>query len=168
MTPITFKNNPVTLNGKQLNAGDPAPNFTVLANDLEPVTLNDSKGKIRLISVVPSIDTGVCSKQTHRFNEEAANLGDDVEVMTISVDLPFAQSRYRSVEEIGNIQILSDHRDLSFGEAYGVAIKELRLLARAIFVVDKDDKIIYSEYVSEVTDHPDYQEALEAVEKAKA
>lgn len=168
MTTITFKNNPVTLNGKQLTAGDSAPDFTVLANDLEPVTLNDSKGKIRLISVVPSIDTGVCSKQTHRFNEEAANLGDDVEVMTISADLPFAQARYRSAEEIGNIQILSDHRDLSFGEAYGVAIKELRLLARAIFVVDKDDKIVYSEYVSEVTDHPDYQEALEAVEKLNA
>ncbi|MCM3757480.1 thiol peroxidase [Sporosarcina aquimarina] len=168
MTSITFKNNPVTLVGKQLKAGDKAPNFTVLANDLQPVTLDDSKGKIRLISVVPSIDTGVCSKQTHRFNEEAGKFGDGVEVMTISVDLPFAQARYRSTEEIGNIQILSDHRELSFGEAYGVAIQELRLLARSIFVIDKDDTITYSEYVSEVTDHPDYQEALEAVEKLKA
>lgn len=168
MTSITFKNNPVTLTGKELKAGDAAPNFTVLANDLQPVTLDDSKGKIRLVSVVPSIDTGVCSKQTHRFNDEAGNLGEDVEVMTISVDLPFAQARYRSVEEIGNIQILSDHKDLSFGEAYGVAIQELRLLARSIFVIDKDDKIAYSEYVREVTDHPDYQEALEAVAKLKA
>ncbi|MGG0644759.1 thiol peroxidase [Sporosarcina gallistercoris] len=168
MTAITFKNNPVTLVGKQLRAGDKAPDFTVLANDLQPVTLGDSKGKIRLISVVPSIDTGVCSKQTHKFNEEAGKLGDSVEVLTISVDLPFAQARYRSAEEIGNIQILSDHRDLSFGEAYGVAIQELRLLARSIFVIDKEDKIAYSEYVSEVTDHPDYQEALEAVAKLKA
>lgn len=168
MTSITFKNNPVTLVGKQLRAGDEAPDFTVLANDLQPITLGDSKGKIRLISVVPSIDTGVCSKQTHKFNEEAGNLGDSVEVLTISVDLPFAQARYRSAEEIGNIQILSDHRELSFGEAYGVAIQELRLLARSIFVIDKEDKIAYSEYVSEVTDHPDYQEALEAVAKLKA
>ncbi|WP_432352232.1 thiol peroxidase [Sporosarcina sp. A2] len=168
MTPITFKNNPVTLVGKQLQVGDKAPDFTVLSNDLQPVSLGDSKGKIRLISVVPSVDTGVCSKQTHKFNEEAGKFEDDVEVLTISVDLPFAQARYRSVEEIGNIQILSDHRDLSFGDAYGVTIQELRLLARSIFVIDKDDTITYVEYVSEVTDHPDYQEALEAVEKLKA
>lgn len=168
MTSITFKNNPVTLLGTELKVGDQAPDFTVLANDLEPVTLNDSKGKIRLISVVPSIDTGVCSKQTHKFNEEAAKLGDDVNVMTISVDLPFAQARYRSAEEIGNIQMLSDHRDLSFGKAYGVAIQELRLLARSIFVIDKEDTIRYVEYVSEVSDQPDYVEALEAVKKLNA
>ena len=167
MTSITFKNNPVTLLGKQLQAGDKAPNFTVIANDLEPVTLEDSKGKIRLISVVPSIDTGVCSKQTHKFNEEAAKLGDEVEVITISADLPFAQARYRSAEEIGDIQILSDHREFSFGHAYGVVIDELKLLARAIFVIDKDDQITYSEYVNEVSDQPDYQEALEAVNKLK-
>lgn len=168
MTSITFKNNPVTLLGEQLQVGDKAPDFTVIANDLSPVTSDDFKGKIRLISVVPSIDTGVCSKQTHKFNEVAEKLGDDVEVMTISADLPFAQARYRSAEEIGNIQILSDHREFSFGHAYGVVIDELKLLARAIFVIDKDDTIAYVEYVSEVSDQPDYQEALDAVNKLKS
>jgi len=165
MVSVTFKQNPVTLLGKEVTVGDTAPDFTVLSTDLKPVTLNDSKGKIRLISVVPSLDTGVCSVQTQRFNEEASSLGNDVEVMTISVDLPFAQARWTEKEGVKNVKTFSDHRDLSFGEAYGVAMKELRLLARSIFVIDKDDKVTYVEYVGEVTDHPDYDKALEAVKE---
>lgn len=165
MVKVTFQNNPVTLLGKEVAVGDTAPSFTVLSNDLKPVTLEDSKGKIRLISVVPSLDTGVCAQQTRKFNEEAAALGDDVVIMTISVDLPFAQARWCGAEGIDAVQTLSDHRDLSFGEAYGVAIQELRLLARSIFVIDQDDKVAYVEYVPEVTNHPDYEKAIEAVKK---
>lgn len=165
MANVTFQQNPVTLLGKEVAIGDKAPDFTVLSNDLKPVTLNDSKGKIRLISVVPSLDTGVCSLQTKKFNEEASALGEEVEVLTISVDLPFAQARWVKAEDANNVKTLSDHRDLSFGEAYGAAIKELRLLARSIFVVDKDDNVAYVEYVNEVTDHPDYEKAIAAVKK---
>lgn len=165
MANVTFKNNPVTLLGKEVAVGDTAPDFTVLANDLSPVTLADSKGKIRLISVVPSVDTGVCSVQTRKFNEEAASLGSDVEILTISVDLPFAQARWCAAEGIENLKTLSDHRDLSFGEAYGVVIQELRLLARSIFVVDQNDKVTYVEYVSENTNHPNYEQAIEAVKQ---
>ncbi|MDW0118483.1 thiol peroxidase [Sporosarcina thermotolerans] len=165
MANVTFKQNPVTLLGKEVAVGDKAPDFTVLSNDLQPVTLNDSKGKIRLISVVPSLDTGVCSLQTKKFNEEAYSLGDDVEVLTISVDLPFAQARWVNAEDAMNVKTLSDHRDLSFGEAFGVAINELRLLTRSIFVIDKDDTVTYVEYVNEVTDHPDYEKAIKAVKE---
>ncbi len=166
MASITFKGGPVTLLGSEVKVGDKAPNFTVLANDLSPVTLDDSKGHVRLISVVPSIDTGVCDAQTRRFNEEAASLGN-VKVLTVSVDLPFAQKRWCAAAGIENVQTLSDHRDLSFGEAYGVAIKELRLLARAVFVVDSNDTVTYVEYVSEATNHPNYEAAIEAAKAAK-
>lgn len=166
MTKITFQNNPVTLIGEKVKVGDTAPDFTVLANDLTPVTLADTKGKVRLISVVPSLDTGVCAQQTRRFNEEATSLSDDVKVLTISVDLPFAQARWCGAEGIEAVQTLSDHKDLSFGTAYGNVIEELRLLARSVFVVDKNDKVTYVEYVPEVTDHPDYEKALEAVKEA--
>jgi thioredoxin-dependent peroxiredoxin len=166
MADITFKNNPVTLVGNEVKPGDTAPDFTVLANDLSEVSLDDTKGKVRLISVVPSLDTGVCDAQTRKFNEEAGKLGN-VEVLTISVDLPFAQKRWCGANGIENVQTLSDHRDLSFGEAFGVHIKELRLLARAVFVVDSNDKVTYAEYVSEATNHPDYDAAIEAVKKAQ-
>ncbi|WP_010678425.1 thiol peroxidase [Bacillus timonensis] len=166
MANITFKNNPVTLLGNEVKVGDKAPDFTVLANDLSQVSLADSKGSVRLISVVPSLDTGVCDAQTRRFNEEAAGLGN-VNILTISVDLPFAQARWCGANGIENVQTLSDHRDLSFGEAYGVAIKELRLLARAVFVVDSNDTVTYVEYVSEATNHPNYEAALEAAKAAK-
>ncbi|MBT2754445.1 thiol peroxidase [Mesobacillus foraminis] len=166
MATITFKGNPVTLLGNEVKVGDQAPDFTVLANDLSEVTLQDSKGSVRLISVVPSIDTGVCDAQTRRFNEEAAKL-DNVKVLTVSVDLPFAQKRWCGANGIDNVQTLSDHRDLSFGEAYGVAIQELRLLARAVFVVDSNDKVTYAEYVSEATNHPDYEAAVQAAGQAK-
>ncbi|WP_433743676.1 thiol peroxidase [Falsibacillus pallidus] len=165
MASITFKQNPVTLLGNEVKVGDKAPDFKVLANDLSEVTLADSKGSVRIISVVPSIDTGVCDAQTRRFNEEASKLGN-VKVLTISVDLPFAQKRWCAANGIENVQTLSDHRDLSFGEAYGVHIKELRLLARAVFVVDSSDEVTYVEYVSEATDHPDYEGAIEAAKAA--
>lgn len=163
MAQITFKKGPVTLIGNEVKVGDQAPDFTVLANDLSPVSLKDSEGKIRLFSVVPSLDTGVCDAQTRRFNEEAANLGDDVVIYTVSVDLPFAQKRWCGAAGIDAVQIVSDHRDLSFGEAYGVYIKELRLLARAVFVVDATGKVTYVEYVPEATDHPNYEAAIAAV-----
>lgn len=164
---VTFKGNPVTLVGNEVKVGDTAPDFTVMANDLSPVTLADSKGSVRIISVVPSLDTGVCDQQTRRFNEEAASL-EGVRVLTISVDLPFAQKRWCGAAGVDRVQTLSDHRDLSFGTAYGVVIKELRLLARAVFVVDKNDKVVYAEYVPEVTQHPNYEAVIEAAKKAAA
>ncbi|OOE13904.1 thiol peroxidase [Fictibacillus arsenicus] len=166
MMSITFKDKPVTLLGKQLKAGDQAPDFKVLANDLSEVTLADSKGTVRLIAAVPSVDTGVCDAEVRRFNEEASKLGN-VKVLTISVDLPFAQKRWCAAAGIENVQTLSDHRDLSFGKAYGVAIEELRLLARSVFVIDSSDKITYVEYVDEVTSHPNYEAAIEAAKAAK-
>lgn len=166
MASVTFKGNPVTLLGNEVKVGNQAPDFKVLANDLSEVTLQDSKGQVRLISVVPSLDTGVCDAQTRRFNEEAVKF-DNVKVLTVSMDLPFAQKRWCGAAGIENVQTLSDHRDLSFGKAYGVAIEELRLLARAVFVVDSNDKVTYVEYVSEATDHPDYDAAVEAAKQAR-
>ncbi|MDT3764695.1 thiol peroxidase [Priestia filamentosa] len=166
MIMTTFKGNEVTLLGKKVEVGQKAPNFTVLANDLSEVTLDDSKGSVRIISVVPSIDTGVCDAQTRRFNEEAASL-ENVKVLTVSVDLPFAQARWCGANGIENVQTLSDHRDLSFGEAFGVTIKELRLLSRSVFVVDSEDNVTYAEYLGEVTEHPNYEAAIEAAKAAK-
>src|SRR5690625_3304258 len=166
MVKVTFKDSPVTLLGSQVEVGDDAPSFTVVSNDLQDKTLDDYKGKVKLISVVPSLDTGVCSDQTKRFNEEADKLGN-VQLLTISMDLPFAQTRWCSAEGVKNIEILSDHRDASFGENYGVLMKELRLLARSIFVVHSNDKVTYIEYVSEVTNHPDYDKARSEVRKAE-
>ena len=166
MAQVTFKGNSVTLLGTEVKVGDTAPDFQVLANNLTPVTLENSKGHVRIISVVPSIDTGVCDQQTRRFNEEAANL-EGVKVLTISVDLPFAQGRWCGAAGIENVELLSDHRDLSFGHAYGVVIESLRLLTRAIFVIDSNDKVTYVEYVSEATNHPDYEAAIAAAKAAK-
>lgn len=166
MANVTFKGNAVTLLGNEVKVGDKAPNFTVLANDLSEVTLDTTKGNVRLISVVPSIDTGVCDAQTRRFNEEASKL-NNVKILTISMDLPFAQKRWCGANGIENVDTLSDHRDLSFGEAYGVAIQELRLLTRAIFVVDSNDIVTYVEYVPEATNHPNYEAAIAAAQDAK-
>ena len=166
MKKVTFQQEPVTLLGNEVKIGDQAQNFTVLSNDLKEVTLDDYKGKVKLISVVPSIDTGVCSDQTRRFNEEADKL-DNVHVLTISMDLPFAQARWCASNGIEKVDTLSDHRNGDFGEKYGVLIKELRLLARSIFVVDSNDKVTYVEYVDEVSNHPNYEAALEAVKEAK-
>jgi len=164
---VTFHGSPLTLLGPELKAGDKAPEFKALASDLGEVTLAGSSGKTRLISVVPSLDTPVCDLQTKRFNEEASRLPNRVVVLTVSVDLPFAQARWCGSVHADKIQVISDHRDLSFGKAYGTLIKELRLLSLAVFVVGPDDKIRYAEYVKEITSQPDYDRALQAV-KAEA
>ena len=161
----TMGGNAITLIGPELKVNDPAPDFTVLDNDLLPKSLSDFSGKKKLVSVVPSLDTGVCDAQTRRFNEEASKLGGDVEIITISVDLPFAQKRWCGAAGVDRVTTLSDHRYLDFGERYGLLIKELRLLNRAIFVVDENDIIRYIEVVSENTNHPDYDTALEALKK---
>lgn len=163
MVQVTFINNPVTLVGDEMKAGSKAPNFTVVDNGLGEKTLQDFAGKKILVSVVPSLDTGVCDAQTRRFNEEAAAFGEDVVVLTISMDLPFAQKRWCGANGIDNVVTLSDHRDASFGDAFGVHMKELRLLARSIFVIDATGTVTYAEYVSEGTNHPDYDKALEAL-----
>src|SRR3989338_5543457 len=144
---VTFKGNPLTLVGPEIKIGDTAPEFSLLGSDLGAVKISDFKGKTILISVVPSLDTPVCNAQTKRFNEEAARFPKDIAVLTVSVDLPFAQGRFCGVEKTDKIKTLSDHRDVSFGQAYGVLIKELRLLARSIFVVDPKGKMAYVEYV---------------------
>lgn len=166
MPNITFKQNPVTLVGSEVKKGDQAPNFTVLANDLSEVTLKDYKDNVKLISVVPSLDTGVCDAQTRRFNEEASEL-NNVKVLTVSMDLPFAQKRWCGANGIENVDTLSDHRNASFGEAYGVLIQELRLLTRAVFVVNSNNEVVHAEYVPEATDHPNYEAAIEAAREAK-
>jgi len=163
----TFKGDPITLIGPQLKAGDAAPDFTVSKNLLEDVSLKDYAGKIKLISVVPSLDTGVCDAQTRRFNEEAAGLGDDVVVLTISADLPFAQARWCGAAGVDRVITLSDYKSRSFGEAYGVLIKEFQLDMRSIFVVDTNDKIAYVEYLGEMTEHPNYEAAVEAVKSLR-
>ena len=166
---VTFKGNPLTLIGPELKKGDKAPHFQLLTNDLSQATLETFKGKTRLISVVPSLDTPVCDMQTRRFNEEASKLSSEVVVLTVSLDLPFAQKRWCGAANADKIKFLSDHREASFGKAYGVLIKELRLLARSIFVIGPDDKVRYAEYVKEVTEHPNYEKALDAVrEKVRA
>lgn len=160
---ITFKGNPFTLLGPELKVGDKAPDFCVVDNGLMPVTLASSAGKIRVISSVPSLDTPVCDTETRRFNQEAANLPDNVTVLTISLDLPFAQKRWCGAAGIDRVNTLSDYRERSFGSAYGVVIKELVLLSRAIFVIDSSDVIRYIQIVPEVTSEPDYAAVLQAV-----
>jgi thiol peroxidase len=160
----TLKGNPFTLIGPEIKVGQKAPDFTVLAGDLSPVTLVSSKGKTRLIIAVPSLDTPVCDAETRKFNEEAAKLSG-VETLVISVDLPFAQGRFCQTAGIKNVKTLSDHRDVSFGKAYGALIKELRLLCRAVFVVDPSDTVQYVEYVKEVANHPNYDAALGALKQ---
>ena len=164
---ITFGGKPVTLIGQELKVGDIAPDFIALSEELQPYSLNDDKGSVRLISVISSIDAaaGICDLQTRRFNEEAVKM-ENIEFLSVSVDLPFALSRWRKAAGLEKVKMLSDHRELSFGEAFGVAIKELRLLARAIFVLDKDNKITYVEYVPEATNHPNYDKAIAAMKEA--
>lgn len=157
---ITFKGNPMTLIGPELKVGDKAPDFQVTAGDLSTVTLQNFKGKTKLISVVPSLDTPVCDQQTRRFNEEAGKFPQDVEVLTVSMDLPFAQKRFCSTAGISKVRTLSDYKSTSFGQAYGVLIKELHLLTRAVFIIGPDDKVQYVEYVKEVTNHPNYDATL--------
>jgi thiol peroxidase len=158
---VTMGGNPVTLVGTEVKVGDKAPDFTALKADLSPYSLSDVEDKVKIISVVPSLDTGVCELQTIRFNEEAANL-EGVAILTVSMDLPFAQKRFCSANDIDKVITLSDHRDLDFGTKYGFEIEELRLLARGIVVLDEDNIVRYVQYVPEATDHPDYDKALEA------
>lgn len=161
---ITFGGNPLTLVGTMVKEGDHAKDFTVLGKDLKPCKLSDYDGKVRILSVVPSVDTGICAAQTRRFNVEAAKL-EDVVILTISCDLPFALGRFCAAEGIDKVITLSDHKDTDFGLKYGFLIEELRLLARGIVIVDKSGIVRYVEYVNEVASHPDYDKALEAVKK---
>jgi thiol peroxidase len=159
---ITFKGNPFTLLGPALKVGDKAPDFTVVDNGLAPVSLASSAGRIRIISAVPSLDTPVCDTETRRFNQEAAGLPEAVVVLTISLDLPFAQKRWCGAAGIEKVTTLSDYRERSFGQNYGVLIKELLLLSRAIFVIDAQDVIRYIQIVPEVTSEPDYAAVIAA------
>jgi thioredoxin-dependent peroxiredoxin len=160
---ITMKGNALTMVGNEVKVGESAPDFEVFDNNLKPVKLSSFRGKVCIISSVPSLDTSVCDIETRRFNEEAGKLGSDVVVLTISMDLPFAQKRWCGAAGVKNVQTLSDHRDASFGKAYGVLIKELRLLARTVFVVDRNGIIRYMQIVDELTNEPDYEAALKAV-----
>ena len=162
---ITIHGNPLTLIGNPVKEGDKAPDFTVLDNDLNPVNLSAYKGKVCIISSVPSLDTPVCDMETRRFNTEAGKLSDDVVILTVSMDLPFAQKRWCGAAGVTKVKTLSDHRDASFGNAYGVLIKELRLLARAVFVVDRQGTVRYVELVKEVATEPNYDAALQTVKK---
>ncbi len=163
----TLKGNPFTLIGPELKVGDAAPDFHVMDNSLKPVTLQDTGARVRIISVVPSLDTPVCDAQTKRFNEEAARL-PGVDIIAVSMDLPFAQKRWCGAFGVDNVKMLSDHMDGSFGSHYGTLIKELRIESRAIFVVDQQNKIRHAEYVKEVADFPNYEAALSAARRAGA
>ncbi len=163
---VTLKGNPLTLVGAEIKTGDAAPAFTAVANDMSTFTFQPKSGKVTIIAAVPSVDTPVCSSETKRFNDEASKIGDNVAILTISMDLPFAQKRWCGAEGVKNLQTISDYRDRAFGEAYGVKIKENGLLARSVFVVDKEGKVIYQQIVAELTKEPDYDAALAAAKKA--
>lgn len=162
---VTLKGNPFTLLGPELKVGELAPDFVVTANDLSPVKLSDFKGKVCVISSVPSLDTPVCDTSTRRFNEEATGLGSDVVILTVSMDLPFAQARWCGAAGVKNVQTLSDYKDAAFGLNYGLLIKELRLLARAVIVIDKEGKIQYTGLVKEIAEEPDYDAILSVIRK---
>jgi thiol peroxidase len=156
---VILRGESVALAGPELHPGDPAPDFACVDNSMKPVTLADTGHSVRIFSVIPSLDTPVCDAQTRRFNDEAAKLSG-VDIYTISVDLPFAQRRYCNAFAVDRVKMLSDHKDTSFGRAYGTLIEHLRIESRAIFVLDRDNVIRYVEYVKETGQHPDYQPAL--------
>ena len=160
-----MRGNPLTLVGNELKVGDAAPDIEVLSNDLTPVKLSSYRGKVCIVSTVPSLDTPVCDMETRRFNQEAADLGDDMVILTISMDLPFAQKRWCGAAGVDKVVTLSDHREAAFGDAYGVLIKELRLLARAVFVVDKEGVIRYVQLVKEIAEEPDYDAVIAAAKE---
>ena len=162
---VTMKGNAVTLVGEELKVGQPAPDFEVLNNDLKPVKFSSYKGKVCVISSVPSLDTPVCDMETRKFNQMAAKLSADVNILTISMDLPFAQKRWCGAAGVDKVVTLSDHRQAQFGNAYGVLIQELRLLARAVFVVDRKGVIQYIQLVPEISQEPDYDAVLAALNK---
>ncbi len=162
---VTMKGNPITLIGNEVKAGDKSPDFEVVGKDLSAVKFSSFAGKVCIISCVPSLDTSVCDIMTRKFNEEAVKLGDDVVVLAISMDLPFAQNRWCIAADVKNVYVLSDHRTASFGQAYGVLIKDLRLLARAVFVIDRDGIVRYASIVSEIAHEPDYDKVLREAKK---
>jgi thiol peroxidase len=165
---VTMHGNPLTLIGPEIRPGQKAPSFSAVDNNLAAVKLEDFKGMVKIICAVPSLDTPVCDAETRRFNVDAGKLPADVRVLTVSVDLPFAQKRWCGAAGVDKVVTLSDHRNVEFGEKYGVLIKELRILARAVFVVDKHDNAVYAEYVKDITNYPDYEAALAAARKAAA
>jgi thiol peroxidase len=160
---ITMKGNPLTIMGQEIRLGGPAPDIELLDNDLSPVRLSTYRGKICVIATVPSLDTSVCDLETRRFNQEAANLGNDVQILTISMDLPFAQKRWCGAAGVDRVITLSDHREAALGLAFGVLIKELRLLARGVFVLDREGVVRYIQIVKEVGNEPDYEAVLKAI-----
>lgn len=162
---VTFKEEPLTVVGRPLQLEDDAPDFTLTKTDWRRVGRVDYADKINLISVVPSLDTGICDAQTRRFNEEAVNLGENVVILTVSTDLPYAQRRWCGAAGVERVETLSDHHDMNFGDAYGTHIKEMRIEQRAIFVVDMRGKVAYVEYVPEIAQHPNYEAALTAVRR---
>jgi len=162
---VTMKGNPVTLIGRGTKIGQQAPDVDLVANDLSTVKLSSFGGKVRIIASVPSLDTPVCDMETRRFNEEAGRVGDGLVVLTVSMDLPFAQKRWCGAAGVKNVQTLSDYREAAFGKSYGVLIKDLRLLARAVFVVDRNGVIRYQELVKEIATEPDYGAALKAAKE---
>jgi thioredoxin-dependent peroxiredoxin len=163
---VTMKGSPLTLVGNEIKPGDKAPDFEVLDNGLAPVKLGAYRGKVIVLSAVPSLDTPVCDLETRTFNTEAAKLSDDVVILTVSMDLPFAQKRWCGAAGVERVTTLSDHKDASFGLAYGVLIKELRLLARCVFVIDRKGIVRHVELVKEITHEPDYESVLKAVAAA--
>ena len=165
---VTMRGDPKTLVGPEIKVGQKAPNFTVVGKGLAPVTLDQFKGKVKIITTVPSLDTPVCDAETRRFNVEASNLPGDVQILSVSMDLPFAQARWCGAAGVDKVTTLSDWRSANFGTNYGALIKELHLLARAVFVVDKNDNVTYVEYVKEVANQPNYEAALDAAKKAAA
>jgi len=162
---VTMKGNPVTLVGNEIKVGDKAPDCNLAANDLSAVSISSFGGKVCIVASVPSLDTAVCDMETRRFNEEAGKLDPNIVILTISMDLPFAQKRWCGAAGIQNVKTLSDYRQAKFGTSYGVLIKEFRLLARAIFVIDKTGVVRYVQIVNEVAKEPDYQAAIDAAKK---
>lgn len=159
---VTLKGNPVTLEGEPVKVGDKAPDFTLVGTDMKPKSLSDFGDKVKILSVVPSLDTAVCDTETRRFNEEASKLGDDVEVITVSVDTPMAQKRWCGAAGVDRVTCLSDFKDHRFGQDYGVRMREPGLLARQVMVLDRDNTVKYVELVGEVADEPDYDKAVGA------
>jgi thiol peroxidase len=162
---VTLRGNSFTLLGKEVKVGDKAPDAEVLDNDLKPVRVSSFKGKVVVVSTVPSLDTPTCDMETRRFNTEAAKLGEDIVILTVSTDLPFAQKRWCGAAGVDKVKTASDHREAAFGQSYGVLIKELRLLARSIFVVDRNGVVQYVQHVKEISEEPDYAAVIAAAKK---
>ncbi|MGH7924287.1 MAG: thiol peroxidase [Candidatus Binatus sp.] len=165
---VTMRGNPMTLVGPEIKVGQKAPNFNVVGKGMAPATLDQFKGKVKIITTIPSVDTPVCDAEMRRFNVEAGNLPGDVQILSISMDLPFAQARWCGAAGVDKVTTFSDWRSASFGTSYGTLIKELHLLARCVFVVDKNDNVTYVEYVKEVAEQPNFEAALAAAKKAAA